>query len=73
MALETISHEEFDKRLDAANKRRTQELQAIEEEQMRAAQLLSYYEEALTELEAALDSKATTSLPTARPATCIPR
>ena len=42
MALETITREEFDQRLDAANTQHTKELQQIEEKQENVEQLLSY-------------------------------
>lgn len=63
MALDTISPEEFGHRLDAANERRAQELQAMEEQQAKVKQLLSYYEHTLDEIEAELNvSKETTPL-----------
>lgn len=55
MALETITREEFDKRLDAANARHAQELQQMEEQQAKAEQLLSHYERVLSEIETELD------------------
>ena len=54
MALDTITHEEFDKRLDAANARRAQEIQQMEEQQAKAEQFLSYYELVLSEIDCVL-------------------
>lgn len=56
MTLEKITREEFDKRLDATNERRTQELQQVEEQQAKTKQLLSYYERTLDEIEAELNA-----------------
>lgn len=56
MALDTITREEFDKRLDAANARHAQELQLMEEQQAKAEQLLSYYECTLSEIEVELEN-----------------
>lgn len=53
---ETITREEFDKRLDEINERRRNELQQKEEEQARVEQLLLRYEHALDEIEAELGS-----------------
>jgi hypothetical protein len=61
MALEAITREEFDKRVDAANERRVQELQQMEEQQAKAEQLLSYYEHALDEIEAELAAAGETA------------
>ena len=55
MAAETITREEFDKRLDAVNERRARELQEMEEQQATVEQLLSRYERSLDEIEARLD------------------
>ena len=55
-AWDTITREEFDKRLDESNERRRQELQKQEEEQARIEQLLAHYENTLDEIEAELCS-----------------
>lgn len=55
MALETITREEFDKRLDAANARRAQELKQMEEQLAEAEHLLSYYEHKLSGIETDLE------------------
>jgi ABC-type transporter Mla subunit MlaD len=56
MPLETITREEFDRRLDAANERLRLKVDEIEEQQSKAEQLLSRYERALDEIEAELES-----------------
>ena len=66
MALDTITREEFDKRLDAANSRRSEELKAIEEQQMKAEQLLSYYECSLDAVEAELNNTDESEPPSIR-------
>ena len=53
---ETISREEFDKRLDEFNERQARELRQAEDEQMRIEQLLKQYEHTLDEIEAKLRS-----------------
>ena len=58
MALETITREEFDQRLDAANTQHTKELQQIEEKQENVEQLLSYYEHTLDDIERELKSSS---------------
>ncbi len=55
MATETITREEFDKRLEAVNEQRAQELQAKEEQQAAVEQLLARYERSLDEIEARLE------------------
>ena len=55
MATETITREEFDKRLDAVNEQRARELQAMEEQQAAVEQLLARYERSLDEIEARLE------------------
>src|SRR5258708_38581468 len=54
---ETITREEFDKRVDESNARRRNELQQREEEQERVEQLLTRYEHTLDEIEAELRSR----------------
>lgn len=54
MALDTITHEEFEKRLAAVNERLRQKLEAIEAQQAAAEKLLSQYEHTLSEIEAEL-------------------
>jgi len=61
----TITPAEFDKRLDASNTKRQQELQQREEEQTRVEQLLTHYEQALDVIEAEFSSsEALPSYPT---------
>ena len=61
---ETITPVEFDKRLDASNAKREQELQQREEEQAQVEQLLTQYESTLDTIEAKLTSSdALTSYP----------
>lgn len=50
--LDTITREEFDRRLDAYNERMRLELQQKEAELARVEQLLTYYEKTLDEIEA---------------------
>jgi multidrug resistance efflux pump len=56
VALQTITREEFDRRLDAANAQRTQEIETLEQQQREAEKLLAQYEHTLDEIEAELDS-----------------
>ena len=56
MTLETITREEFDKRLDAANARRSEELQTLETKQAMVEQTLAHYERTLREIEITLNS-----------------
>jgi predicted nucleic acid-binding Zn-ribbon protein len=58
--LDTITREEFDRRLEAHNARMQQELQKKEVELLEMEQLLSQYENALDEIEARLDSQEVT-------------
>ena len=48
---ETITREEFDRRLDDFNERRGQELQQIEAKQRQVEALLTRYEQTLDEIE----------------------
>ena len=53
---ETITREEFDKRLDDSNARRSRELKQKEEELARIEQLITRYENTLDEIEVELES-----------------
>jgi hypothetical protein len=53
---DTISREEFDKRLDESNERQRRELQQRAEEQAQIEQLLTRYEHTLDEIEAELSA-----------------
>ncbi len=52
--LDTITREEFDRRLDAYNERRHNELQRIEAQQAQVGSVLAHYEQMLDEIEAGL-------------------
>jgi hypothetical protein len=54
---ETITREEFDRRLDECNEQRRKELQQSEAEQAQIEQLLTRYENTLDEIEAELRSE----------------
>lgn len=54
--LETITREEFDRRLDACNERMRLELQQKEAELAQVEQLVTYYEQTLDEIETRLTS-----------------
>ena len=53
---DTISREEFDKRLDESNERQRTELQQRAEEQAQIEQLLTRYEHTLDEIEVELST-----------------
>lgn len=55
--LDTITREEFDRRLDAYNERMRRELLEKEAELAQVEQLLTQYENTLDEIEARLDSR----------------
>lgn len=55
--LDTITREEFDRRLDACNERMRVELHQKEAELAQVEQLLTYYEQTLDEIETRLDSQ----------------
>ncbi|MBC7805552.1 MAG: hypothetical protein H7145_05320 [Akkermansiaceae bacterium] len=52
MALETITREEFDRRLEAANKRLHEEAETLTAQNEALAQLTTCYKDTLRELEA---------------------
>lgn len=52
--LDTITREEFDRRLDAHNERMRLELEQKEAELARVEQLLTHYEQTLSEMEMGL-------------------
>ena len=55
MPLEQITRAEFDKRLDAANARRAQEVQEMEAQQEETERLLALYDTTLNEMKAELN------------------
>lgn len=62
MELETITREEFDKRLDASNERLRQQVETIQQEQEKMERLLAFYEGELKDIEAELNSEDKTRL-----------
>lgn len=58
--LDTITREEFDRRLDAYNERMRQELLHKESELNRVEQLLTHYEQTLDDIESSLRSEVAT-------------
>jgi hypothetical protein len=55
MSGDTITREEFDARLNAANAHRERELRRMEDQLAQTENLLSYYEGILAEIEGQLD------------------
>lgn len=66
--LDMITREEFDRRLDAYNERMQLEVQQKETELAQLEQLLTYYEQALDEVEARLNAKPEAEEPFSYPA-----
>lgn len=62
MALVTVTREEFDQRLEAANARRAQELQQMGNRQAKTKPLLSHSERTLSEIESLAYRMQTRSL-----------
>ena len=56
-AQNTITRAEFDRRLNALNYQREEELQRIEAKQEQVEAVLTHYEQMLGEIEASLDTK----------------